>query len=278
MSKTISVIVPCYNQSQFLDEALQSVYDQTYIYWECIIVNDGSPDDTEAVALKWVNKDSRFRYVSKENGGISSARNKGLEIVVGDYIQFLDCDDMITPNKFQKSIDCIEDNNVDIVITNFIRFKKRITHLKKAFCKLENQTFSYDSILLQWDRQFSIPIHCGLFKKEMIGNIRFNENLKAKEDWMFWIEFFKNEPKVAFINENMAQYRMHQMGMTKNTAFMEENLRKAYLIIYNSLDTDYKVKFFERLMFELEKTRTDFKNFKDNVFYRKIFYSIKNLF
>jgi hypothetical protein len=83
---------------------------------------------------------------------------------------------------------------------------------------------------------------------------------------------------LAFINENMAQYRMHQMGMTKNTAFMEENLIKAYVIIYNSLDVDYKVKFFERLMFELEKTRKDFKNFKDNVFYRKIFYSIKNLF
>ena len=91
----ISVIVPCYNQAQYLDECLQSVLDQTYTDWECIIVNDGSPDHTEEIAKKWVEKDARFRYLSKENGGLSSARNAGIEIAKGEWILPLDADDKI---------------------------------------------------------------------------------------------------------------------------------------------------------------------------------------
>jgi glycosyltransferase involved in cell wall biosynthesis len=278
MSYLISVIVPCYNQANFLDETLNSILNQSYTNWECIIVNDGSPDDTENVAKKWTNKDHRFKYISKENGGLSSARNSGLEAAKGDFIQFLDSDDLLSSDKFQKSIDAVEKDGADVVISNFIRFKKNLNQLKKAFCKLEEQTFTYESILLQWDRRFSIPIHCGLFKRETIGNVRFNEKLKAKEDWFFWIQTFKSNPKVSFINENMAQYRMHNKGMTKNNALMEENLRKAYLLIYNSLDDNHKEKFFERLMHELEHSKQEFKKFKDNVFYRKIFYKFKKLF
>lgn len=278
MSYLISVIVPCYNQAHFLEETLNSILNQSYTNWECIIVNDGSPDDTENVAKKWTIKDSRFQYISKENGGLSSARNSGLEVAKGDFIQFLDSDDLLSSDKFQKSIDAIEKEGAEVVITNFIRFKKNLNQLKKAFCKLEEQTFTYESILLQWDRRFSIPIHCGLFKREIIGNVRFNEKLKAKEDWFFWIQAFKSNPKVVFINVNMAQYRMHNKGMTKDNSLMEENLRKAYLLIYNSLDDNHKEKFFERLMHELEHSKQEFKKFKDNVFYRKIFYKFKKLF
>ena len=99
----ISVIVPCYNQAQYLDECLQSVLDQTYTDWECIIVNDGSPDHTEEIAKKWVEKDTRFIYLFKENGGLSSARNAGIEIAKGEWIQFLDCDDILKKEKFEIS-------------------------------------------------------------------------------------------------------------------------------------------------------------------------------
>ena len=96
MNPLISVIVPCYNQAQYLDECLQSVLNQIYTDWECIIVNDGSPDHTEEVAKKWLEKDSRFRYIYKETGGLSSARNAGIKIAKGEWIQFLDCDDFIS--------------------------------------------------------------------------------------------------------------------------------------------------------------------------------------
>lgn len=78
-SALISIIVPCYKQAHYLGEALQSVLEQTYENWECIIINDGSPDNTEIVAKKWIEKDVRFRYLYKENGGLSSARNAGIK-------------------------------------------------------------------------------------------------------------------------------------------------------------------------------------------------------
>ena len=132
MSYLISVIVPCYNQSHFLDETLNSILNQSYTNWECIIVNDGSPDDTENIAIKWINNDCRFQYIVKENGGLSSARNKGLEIAKGDFIQFLDSDDLLSSDKFQKSINTIEKVGADVVITNFVRFKKNLNKIKKA--------------------------------------------------------------------------------------------------------------------------------------------------
>lgn len=96
MSKPlISIIIPCYNQAQYLDECLQSVMDQTYQNWECIIVNDGSIDNTKEIAESWTNKDYRFIYLEKENGGVSSARNFGIERSDGEWILPLDGDDKI---------------------------------------------------------------------------------------------------------------------------------------------------------------------------------------
>ncbi len=93
MTPLVSIIVPCNNQAQYLEESLQSILDQTYIHWECIIVNDGIPDHTETVARKWEAKDSRFIYLHKENGGVSSARSLGIEKAKSEFILTLDADD-----------------------------------------------------------------------------------------------------------------------------------------------------------------------------------------
>lgn len=113
MNPLVSIIVPCYNQAQYLPEALQTVLEQTYQNWECIIVNDGSPDNTELVAKEWLAKDSRFKYIYKENGGLSSARNVGIENSKGEFILPLDADDKISNNyleecvlKFKKQSEC----------------------------------------------------------------------------------------------------------------------------------------------------------------------------
>ncbi|MFV8358067.1 glycosyltransferase family 2 protein, partial [Flavobacterium sp. XS1P32] len=80
MKSLVSVIIPCYNQDQFLAETLQSVFDQTYSNWECIIVNDGSTDNSESIILDWVQRDKRFQYCKTKNSGVSAARNYGLRI------------------------------------------------------------------------------------------------------------------------------------------------------------------------------------------------------
>ena len=111
MSKLVSIIVPCYNQAYFLSEALESVLNQTYSNWECIIVNDGSPDNTKTVASKWCDKDKRFNYVEKKNGGLSSARNAGIAISKGEYILPLDADDIIHESFLSKLVPVLENDD-----------------------------------------------------------------------------------------------------------------------------------------------------------------------
>jgi glycosyltransferase involved in cell wall biosynthesis len=88
----VSIIVPCFEQAQYLDEALLSVLDQTYTHWECIIVNDGSSDNTEEIAKRWVEKDGRFLLINKNNEGVCIARNTAIEKAKGVYILPLDAD------------------------------------------------------------------------------------------------------------------------------------------------------------------------------------------
>lgn len=274
----ISIIMPCYNQGQFLEETFQSVFNQTYKNWECLLINDGSTDTTKEIAEKWSRKDKRFRYFEKENGGRSSARNLGLEFAEGEYIQLLDADDLLHPEKFQKSIEVFKKTDCDVVITNFLRFRKTILKTKRAFCDLQNQQYSFESILLGWDVKFSIPIHCGIFKHEIIKGIRFNLQLNAYEDWFFWLESYKRVNQTNFINENLVYYRLNPKGTTVNYEHMHENLKKSYFLIYNSLEEKHKTLFFERVTNELLHAKNEYKEFKDNVFYRKWFYNLKKLF
>ncbi|MGV0939601.1 glycosyltransferase family 2 protein [Empedobacter sp. ULE_I140] len=248
----ISVIVPCYNQSIYMDECLQSVLNQTYQNWECIIVNDGSPDNTEEVALRWVEKDTRFIYLKKENGGLSSARNAGIEKAKGEWIQFLDCDDKIDHNKFLDASIFFHTN--DILISNYQLFEE--DKILNDYCVFIDEMISYETILFNWDLKFSIPIHCGLFRCNIISN--FNEDLKAKEDWFFWLETLKTSPKIMMINKRQAYYRVHSESMTKDLSHMIQNELKACLRLYEIIDDNLKVNFV--------KSRLQFKNEQINQF------------
>lgn len=220
MNPKISVIVPCYKQAQFLDESLQSILDQTYENWECIIVNDGSPDNTDEVADKWVKKDNRFKYLYKENGGLSSARNAALKIVTGDYIQFLDSDDILVQTKFSDSLNLIQDKEA-IVVSDFCLFDDSDKQkLLPAFCKLSQDLLNFESILYQWDFTFTIPIHCGIFPKSLFETIGFNENLKAKEDWLFWIQIAQKNINFIYLNAPLALYRKHARSMSRDRKHM----------------------------------------------------------
>jgi glycosyltransferase involved in cell wall biosynthesis len=242
----ISVIVPCYNQGAFLPDALSSISDQTYTNWECIIVNDGSSDHTEQVAAEWTNKDSRFRYLKKDNGGLSSARNAGLNIARGAYIQFLDADDTIRSDKFERSVGI--GKKTDIVVSNFQMFTTNWLNPSPPFCKLYAEGLTYENILKQWDLGFNIPIHCGLFSKEVLSGFLFNETLKAKEDWLMWIFVFGRSRQVAFVDEPMAFYRLHGNSMTMDTAHMNENIEKVYRHLHETLDEKGKAIIFDKVL------------------------------
>jgi glycosyltransferase involved in cell wall biosynthesis len=280
----ISIIVPCYNQSHYLDEALQSVLDQTYSYWECIIINDGSTDHTEEIALAWSKKDDRFIYIKKENGGLSSARNFGMESAKGNYIQFLDSDDILDNRKLELSLSQLnlEENKEKIIaISNFRMFTDNCNNSTGAFCTLIPDLFNFRAVLLKWESVFSIPIHCALFDINLLKDFRFPEELKAKEDWIMWLYLFQQDPNVCFINEPLVYYRSHQKSMTTDAKHMLENHMKAILYLRTMIpETDY----IDFLLFELQqkysqttKLRTMVYNYQNSATYR-IAQKIKTLF
>ena len=201
----ISVIVPCYNQAQYLDECLQSVLDQTHTDWECIIVNDGSPDHTEEIAKKWVEKDARFRYLFKENGGLSSARNAGIEIAKGEWILPLDADDKIGVRYLELAEK---------------EFEKDYTVI---YCEAE----LFGNEIGKWHLpEFSLEnlakkncIFCSAFyKKEDWKKVNgYDINMiYGLEDYEFWISLLKNKNTVKKLPQTLFYYRVKENSMLTN--------------------------------------------------------------
>ena len=114
MSKLISVIIPIYKVEEFLDKCISSVVNQTYYNLEIILVDDGSPDNCPQMCDVWASRDNRINVIHKPNGGLSDARNAGIQIAKGDFIAFVDSDDWIAPNMYQMMVDAIEKENADI--------------------------------------------------------------------------------------------------------------------------------------------------------------------
>jgi len=243
----VSLIIPAYNQAQYLAATLQSVFDQSHTHWECIIVNDGSTDQTAQIAASWVHKDPRFQCVHQENQGLSAARNAGLQKAQGDWIQFLDADDLLHPDKLSASLEAATTQGAAVCITDFKRFTNNIHKLKKAYCNLSEVDFSFDSFLLEWDLRFTVPIHCALFAQKSIEGITFSTQVKAKEDWFFWLEVYLSHPKTAFIARPLAYYRMHPSSMTRDITHMNANFIAVHERIYEWLPAAYKPVFVRRL-------------------------------
>lgn len=240
MDVKVSVIVPCYNQAQYLEECLQSVLRQSYRNWECIIVNDGSTDKTETIAKQCCEQDPRFKYLYKKNGGLSSARNYGIEEAKGSYIQFLDADDVLYNEKLllsvRKSKELVDKDH--IIVSNFRQFTKDVSNSTKPFCNLRNECFTFTELLYSWDVKFTIPIHCGFFSISLFDYFRFPESLKAKEDWIMWLTFLKNNAVISFVDLPLVLYRFHPNSMTRQFEHMEENYFKTIVYLKQIIPYD----------------------------------------
>jgi len=274
MKPTVSIIIPCFNQELFLDKTLSSVYEQTYTDWECLIIDDGSTDNSSSIAKKWCNKDNRFKLYQKENGGVSSVRNYGLTHAIGDFIQFLDGDDFLYESKLSSSLDK-RNEDAAVIITSFNHLKRNKTY--PPFCALKQDLFNYSSILLAWDLSFSIPIHCGLFKADLLKDFQFNETIKVGEDWLFWLHVYQKEPMTEFIDEELACYRLHERSITQDSRQMIEQKHATHMLIFKGLDDEYKKLFFERFSLEALQRRDElFRMYKKRE--RKISRRIKKFF
>lgn len=187
----VSVITPCYNYGKFLSETLENLLQQTYQNWECLIINDGSIDDTEEIALKYVQLDTRFRYYYQQNKGLSAARNAALLQVKGKYIQLLDADDLLETEKLSLQVALMETKpNIDLVYSGILIFstnaKKReyTNFILNNDIKVSGKNQTVVSALIE--DNFFLP-GCVIFRKtlyEQVGN--FNEGLYGLEDWNYW--------------------------------------------------------------------------------------------
>ncbi|MDF2431618.1 MAG: hypothetical protein JWP44_1249 [Mucilaginibacter sp.] len=276
MNSLISVIVPAYNQDKYLPEALDSVLAQTYPNWECIIVNDGSTDQTDQIAQSYLKKDKRFKYLKKENGGLSSARNAGLKIAKGNWIQFLDSDDYIEPEKFKISIDlAVENPSVGVIVSDFKMFIEDRLKAISAFCDLKQERLNFESILFGWDAEFNIPIHCGLFKAEFFHLNPFIEKLKSNEDWIMWLGIFKKDVKALYLDYPLAYYRINPNSMTKDKIFVSNNLVEALKYILQIIPDEYTVSFACSMLDRYKNVIVSYEN--DLAYYKnRLPYRIEN--
>lgn len=224
MQIQVSIIVPCFNQAHYLEQSLGSVLKQTYLNWECIIVNDGSPDNTEAIAKQWCDKDDRFVYLKKENGGLSSARNAGITIAKGDFILPLDADDLIHSTYLEQLVPVLEHDKALAIVSCYSNFFENdinnIIHQHKP----KGEDFKY----LLYTNQL---VATSLYRKscwETVGG--YDETMKhGFEDWEFWIAITKLGWKYKIVDAYLFYYRKAKQSMLVDTINLHFEVNKAYI-------------------------------------------------
>jgi glycosyltransferase involved in cell wall biosynthesis len=218
----VSVIIPCFRQAQFLPSAIASLQSQTLVDWEAIIIDDGSPDNTRQVATEWASRDARVRYHHQANGGLSNARNAGLALATGEFIQFLDADDVLLPDKLYLQVRKLSDdsNPADLCIgdyyaanveTPLVRIEYYVPPFPKGISLLE-------SVIKDWECSISIPVHCYLLRRDFLSShgVRFDESLPNHEDWDFLVRLLVCNPHVTFDQNAQAVYCQHASSMCRD--------------------------------------------------------------
>lgn len=263
-SPKVSIIVPCYNQAHFLNDSLQSVLNQIFEAWECIIVNDGSPDNTEEVAQKWSAKDARFKYVKKPNGGLSSARNAGIAISRGDFILPLDADDLIHQDYLQKLLPVIENNDaIEVVSCYSIFFRNTIDNVVNT---RKPTGTTIDALLYE-----NMIMATSLYRKESWNRVGgYDESMKdGFEDWDFWISILKDGAEFKIVPEFLFYYRKAAASMLTNT--VANHLESVTKYIYKKHPEVYINKFdttMDYVFYLIKKHKASEDNLKKSLEYR----------
>tara|TARA_R110000868_G_scaffold14457_5_gene67383 strand:- start:33682 stop:34572 length:891 start_codon:yes stop_codon:yes gene_type:complete len=258
----VSVVVPCYNQAQYLDESLASIYKQTYSNWECVIVNDGSPDNTEEIAQKWEAKDPRFNYLSKENGGVSSARNLGIEKSTGEYILTLDADDKYEVTFMEKAVEILQNNSEVGIVSSWGIFFTEDYHFQvfKSNAKTIADFLFYNGV----------NMGSSLFRKscwEKAG--KYDGDVRnGYEDWEFYLRVAALGWKVHIIEEVLFFYRQHIVSRRKEMNRID-NENKKYIYMQNKTIyfTHYE-ELIDRFLTISDLEKKEMKKFKETIDYK----------
>src|SRR5690606_27941965 len=206
---SVSIIIPTYNRAHLIGETLDSIVAQTYHNWECIVVDDGSDDDSQAVFEQYKDKDARFKFLSRPNSkpkGANACRNIGLKNAQGVYIVFFDSDDLMTPNHLAIKVDAIIKSECDYVITRTKFFNKDSSQIDNyyKFDQFEITPFNYVSQKINW-------LTCDIcLKNELAKYLTFNEKLQAGQEYNYFSKLVHRSINARFFDKVVTLRRHHE--------------------------------------------------------------------
>ena len=201
----VSIIIPVYKVEKYLSKCIESILKQTYFDLELILVDDGSPDKCPEICDTYASKDERVVVIHQKNAGVSAARNAGLEKAKGEYIGFVDPDDWIAPEMYEKMIQAMENSEVELVICGYDYYDEEYYIDEKRKYRIASDEIINQKELMK--RMSDMPptirhaVWNKLFKTSLLSEIRFIEGLHSSEDVMFLTEYIKLVNKVAIVHE-----------------------------------------------------------------------------
>ena len=220
--KLISIIIPIYNVEKYLRMCLDSIEHQSYSNIEVLLINDGSPDSSGEICQEYVARDSRFRYFEKENGGLSDARNYGIERSSGKYITFVDSDDWVEATYIEDLYNAALDNDSEIVVSNYNRFDVKENHyLIHVGDDYYEENYEGKELINQLPllerRDYSFITSWGiLFSRSLFANIKFPKG-KFIEDSRTNYKLFAKSSRSTYINKSLYMYRVGREESIINT-------------------------------------------------------------
>ena len=248
MDKLLSVIIPVYNVEKTLERCVTSVINQTYTNLEIILVNDGSTDNSLQICEKLKYKDSRIKVINKKNGGLSSARNAGLDIMTGQYVAFLDSDDYINESMYKDLFSCIDKYGVDTALCSTQRVLSNGTLIPILETK-KNRLFGNDEIIKDFllgmfynrdkisnkEYQYEMAVWRAIYMADIIreNNIHFvSEREIVSEDILFDLDYFRYSKKIYYLNK---YYHYYCDNSSSLTAQYKDDTIKRLFSLYNTI-------------------------------------------
>lgn len=220
----ISIIIPCHNVEKYVEECINSVLNQDYENWECIAINDGSKDRTLEVLKKLEAKSNKIKVLAKQNSGPSDTRNMGIGLAKGDFIYFLDSDDVLTLDAIGSLVSSFENNDIIVGKTRVSTFSEKpvtkdhlsmVLHPKEGNITFNNQNYG---VLIRTMESGLTPIpHNKLYRKDFIinNNLRFKPGILHEDEfWFFETMLFARN--VKFINKETYFYRINNSNSITN--------------------------------------------------------------
>lgn len=267
----VSIVIPAFNSVSTIGETIDSVISQTFDNWEAIVVDDGSTDGLRDFLKKYT--DPRLKYFYKENGGVASARNLGIKIAEGDYIAFLDSDDIWRPEKLLESINKMTVDNSELIYSDISMFESDFNFsVKYKYVEPFDISNDYERLLV-YDY---IPTLSVVVKKSVFLEIGdFDETLKGTEDWDMWIRIAKFY-KISYLNKNLSYYRSSSNGLSKGNR--DRHLMEEWKVIKKHIyDNKVKVSIRRRSLWVWNR-KMFYNHFKLNRYFNAIISYLKMLY